>query len=113
MELRVYYTREDMRDGMTQFVNNPDDHIKWGRAEIHPPYAEDHIMFMWQGDTPEGGDWVRGVPMSISGLHMTRVWCDVRVPKEVIQYCMARLRHPDKPVDNHIKVFYKTIWEMA
>lgn len=111
MELRVYYSGEEMVAGMTQFVNNPNDYIRWGRAEIPLPCGE-IIMFMYQ-DESYGEDWVRGVPMTVMGLHLTRVWCDVRVPKEVIQYCMARLRHPEKPVDNHIKVFYKTIWEKA
>lgn len=111
MELMVYYSGEEMVAGMTQFVNNPNDYIRWGRAEIPLPCGET-IMFMYQ-DGSYGEDWVRGVPMSISGLHMTRVWCDVRVPMEVIRYCMSRLRHPEKPVDNHIKVFHRTIWEMA
>lgn len=108
MELRVYYTKEEMIEGMKHFVDNPKDYIRWGIGEIE--HKGDKILFMVQDESYED-DWVRGVPMSIAGLELYRVWCDVRVQKEVIQYCMSRTRHATKPVDNHIKVFYKTIWE--
>lgn len=108
-ELRVYYSKEEMINGMSKFVGNPEAYLRWGRGvvTIDGWYT---IQFMTQNHSL-GNDWIKGVPMRIAGLQLRRVWCDVRVPMEVIRYCMARMRHPTLDVDNHIKVFHGIIRE--
>ncbi|ANA49206.1 hypothetical protein PMW_81 [Pseudomonas phage phiPMW] len=108
-ELRVFYNLEEMKAGMRQFTDDPDALIKWGRGEV--VLSDDYVILFMRQDGRLGDDWIKGVPMSIAGLCLCRVWCDVRVPFEVTRYCMARMLHHKFPVDNHIKVFYKEIRE--
>lgn len=91
-EVRIFYTKEDMLEDYNTFAQVADR-----------IYTKDTSAIL--GDTKIR--WYvcneeNPIRCKIAGLEFYRVFCDVRVPKEEIEYTMTRIRGSEKIEPVHL-----------